>query len=228
MHKTLIFAVGLLVTAVGLVLCGNSMIPEPSFHGELAKVLPPAPEGWTIVVKEIANTPEMKEAVGELLSYDDGVFVDYTNGTNRLSVYIAYWTPGKMSQRLVAGHTPDVCWVGNGWKKESSETVSGLTVNDGRLLPPAEGRLFTIEGRPEYVWFWHVVGPDVKSYAAGFTPPWYVSFIDLWEKGLLQRQEQFFIRLSSAVPLTDAGLSPALDAVLAHLPLPRSDEMRGY
>src|SRR5690606_27133761 len=40
---------------------------------------------------------------------------DYISGPLRLSVYVAYWEPAKMSSRLVAGQTPDVCWVGAGW-----------------------------------------------------------------------------------------------------------------
>ena len=219
MRKTLIFAVVLLVSAIGLVLYGTTRVPEHSFHGKLAEILPPAPAGWTMIKREIADTPEMKEAVGELLNYDDGVFVDYTNGADRLSVYIAYWTPGKMSQRLVAGHTPDVCWVGNGWVKESSETVRGLK-GDGKPLPPAEGRLFKIQGTAEHVWFWHIVGSEAKSYATGFAPPWYAPITDLLTKGLNQREEQFFIRLSSQIPLTSTSLNPILQAVLSTLPLP--------
>jgi len=219
MKKTLIFAGILLLTAVALVIYGNSRIPAPSFHGSLAHILPPPPPGWTMKTREIADTPEIKEAVGEILNYDDGVFVDYTNGMDRLSVYIAYWKPGKMSQRLVATHTPDVCWVGSGWAKESSETVTNLSV-DGNLLPPAEGRVFRIQGNAEYVWFWHVIGPEVKTYATGFVPPWYAPLIDLARKGLNQREEQFFIRLSSQNPLNSLSLEPVLNPVLRKLPLP--------
>lgn len=218
MRKTLIFAVTLLITAAGLIVYGSTRIPEPTFHGKLADLLPEPPPGWTIVKRAIADTPEMKQAVGELLNYDDGVFVDYTNGADRLSVYIAYWTPGRMSQRLVASHTPDVCWVGNGWKKESSETVVGLTAG-GKPLPPAEGRLFTIEGNAEYVWFWHIVGSDVKSYATGYAPPWYAPLVDLASKGLNQREEQFFIRLSSRASIDSPRLEPVLLPVLARLPM---------
>jgi hypothetical protein len=218
---SLVFFLVLLVGAIGLVQYGNSRVLEPSFHGKLADLLPPAPVGWTMKTKEIADTPEMKQAVGELLNYDDGVFVDYTNGIDRLSVYIAYWKPGKMSHRLVAAHTPDVCWVGNGWKKEKSETVRGLTTSNGRPLAPAEGRVFTAQGQPEYVWFWHLVGSEAKSYATGSAPPWYAALQDLWERGFNQRQEQFFIRLSSAESLDSKDLNPVLQPVLVQLPFPQ-------
>jgi hypothetical protein len=90
------------------------------------------PPGWTVEYKPIADTPEMKKAVAELLNYDDAVYAVYSNGTRHLSVYIAYWTPGKMAQRLVAGHTPDVCWVGAGWR--IVEAKSGVSLAMSREL----------------------------------------------------------------------------------------------
>jgi hypothetical protein len=218
MKKSGLFVAGLLVLGIALVIYGNSRVPEPTFKGKLVDLLPPPPAGWTMETRSIADTPEMKAAVDELLNYDDGIFVDYTNGADRLSVYIAYWKPGKMSHRLVAAHTPDVCWVGNGWKKENSETVTGLMKETGEPLPPAEGRRFTIKGTPEHVWFWHLVGQEAKSYGTGYSAPWYAALTDLWEKGLQQRQEQFFIRLSSREAMTSKALQPVLPALLERLP----------
>lgn len=219
MKKSVLLVGLLLLAGVGLIIYGNNHIPAPSFHGKLAALLPPAPAGWTMTKREIADTPEMKQAVGELLNYDDGVFVDYSNGKERLSVYMAYWTPGKMSPRLVASHTPDVCWVGGGWKKESSETVTNLVTESGNGLPPAEGRLFTAQGQPEYVLFWHMVGGEAKSYATGYAPPWYATITDVFGKGINQREEQFFIRISSGDPLNKPVLAPILQSVLNNLPL---------
>jgi hypothetical protein len=225
MKKSLLIVGVLLLVAIGLVVYGSTQVPEPTFKGKLVDILPPAPPGWTMVKREIADTPEMKEAVGELLNYDDGVFVDYSNGKDRLSVYIAYWKPGKMSHRLVAGHTPDVCWVGNGWKKEHSETVTGLSTGNGREIAPAEGRLFTANGKGEYVWFWHLVGQEAKSYASGYAPPWYAPLKDLFEKGLQQRQEQFFIRLSSGESMSSMSLQPILPLIVGRLPFPQVNQL---
>jgi hypothetical protein len=110
--------------------------------------------------------------------------------------------------------------VGNGWKKESSETVTGLITGNGKTLPPAEGRKFSIRDTTEYVWFWHLVGQETKSYATGGAAPWHAPLTDLWSKGLQQRQEQFFIRLSSAVPLDTKLIQSMVSPVLSQLPLP--------
>ncbi|MFH1496591.1 MAG: exosortase-associated EpsI family protein [Verrucomicrobiota bacterium] len=219
-HKLLLlFPILLLILAIGLAAYGGSRVPEPRFHGEVAKLLPPAPPGWTMTEKSIADTPEMKEAVDELLNYSDGTFVEYSNGNQRLSVYIAYWVPGKMSHRLVAAHTPDVCWVGNGWEKIQSKQITDMVI-ENQPIPAIQDRLFEANGQAEYVWFWHLVGNESKSYGTGHVPPWHAAITDLWVKGLNQREEQFFIRISSNVPLEKLLGNSPLKAVLVQLPWP--------
>lgn len=121
---TIFILSSLLVSAIGLVIYGQTRPLTSTFHGRLADLLPPAPPGWTRTEQPIADTPEMRQKVDEMLSFDDGVFYLYTSGSLRLSVYVAYWQPGKMSARLVAGHTPDVCWVGAGWVCQERGAIS--------------------------------------------------------------------------------------------------------
>lgn len=218
----------LLLTAIGLVVYGSTRPQERTFHEKLTDVLPEAPPGWTRTLRPIADTPEMQKAVGETLNYDDAVFAEYKRGSDRLSVYIAYWTPSRMSQRLVAGHTPDVCWVGAGWKctergvwtaergvgsKTVLEDLSSAPHAPRSHLFPAESRTFTARGVTEYVWFWHIVGNQAISYGPQ-TPPWYASLVDMLAKGIDQREEQFFIRLSAPQPLDDPALTPVRDPIL--------------
>lgn len=210
----------MLLIAVILNIYGHIHSPAPTFRGKLADLLPPSPPGWTMTQKPIASTPEMEQAVAEVLNFDDGIFVDYTRGPERLSVYMAYWIPGKMSHRMIALHTPDVCWVKTGWTKLRESTEVNLHAGN-QTLPNTESRCFLANGVKEYVWFWHVVGPNVKSYATGFKPPWYAALTDLWSEGLKQRQEQFFIRLSSDRPLEQMMSGEILPQVLARLPLPQ-------
>lgn len=232
-QKTTLFcSLGLLILAVALVVYGSTQIPAPRFTGRLHDLLPSAPAGWTLKEKPIADSEELKQAVGELLNYDDGVFVDYTSVSGeRLSVYIAYWTPGRMSHRLVAGHTPDVCWEAAGWKRTHQGTTPELpilpprglaleTTPSTRKVPPGEDRVFTAQSTPEYVWFWHVVGDHIKSYGTGYAPKWYAPLTDLLRQGLNQREEQFFIRLSSNRPLNSLTNGEILPALLSQIPWP--------
>jgi hypothetical protein len=210
-----------LLLAAGLLLArGSSRPPERTFTASLETLLPPAPEGWVRTIRPVAETPEMQSAVNRVLNYDDAVFADYTHGTDRVSIYIAYWTPGKMPYRLVAGHTPDVCWVGNGWRKTSPNKTALLRCPDGRLLPPAEARTFSLSTHEEHVWFWHLVNGKAFSYGTGGLPPWHAMFTDLLRRDLSPRAEQLFIRLSANAELTDSRLRPAAEVILGSLPIP--------
>lgn len=179
-------------------------LPEPRFRGRLAEVLPKAEEvpGWEVRYEEIASTPEMKEAVSELLNFDDAVFVTYTKGTERISIYIAYWKPGRMSHRLVAGHTPDVCWIGNGWELLQRESGVVLPAIAGQIVKCAERRKLRFGTLEESLLFWHIVGGHTQDFRQAL-PPWHAMFTDFYSRGLDQRQEQFFVRISSS--RSDAG-----------------------
>lgn len=213
-------SLALLLAAVLILARGSSRSAERAFSARLETLLPPAPAGWTRTIRPVAETPEMQNAVSRVLNYDDAVFADYTQGSDRVSVYISYWTPGKMPYRLVAGHTPDVCWVSNGWRKTSPDKTAILQRADGRTLPPAETRTFTLSDHEEHVWFWHFVDGHVFSYGTGGLPPWHAMFTDLFRRNIDPRGEQLFIRLSSNAPLTEPRLGPATDALLASLPIP--------
>lgn len=212
-----LFAPVLLLFAVGLVTYGSKHKPERRFMMPLADILPEPTHGWTLREKPIADSAEMKEAVGELLNFDDGIFYDYFSPSGeRLSVYIAYWSPGRMSHRLVAGHTPDVCWGMGGWKK----THEGTTASSLPSLPTGEARTFEAKDTPEYVWYWHLVGAESKRYGTGYSPQWYAPVTDLFRKGLNQREEQFFIRISSNKPLDTFLSNSPLPDLLSRIPWP--------
>lgn len=192
-----------LLGALVLMVVGSRPPPERTFKGQVKDLLPKPEEipEWTVEYLPIADTPEMKKAVSEMLNYDDAVFATYTRGQERVSVYIAYWTPGKMPHRLVAGHTPDVCWTLSGWK--TLEARSGVRLPDGRggRLLPVEERSMSRDGKVEHVAFWHLLDGYPMSYGTGGLPPWHATFTDLFSKRLNQRPEQFFIRLSGNAPL---------------------------
>ncbi len=212
---SLVAVAGLFAVAAGLVLYGTTMTSENRFHGSVASLLPEPPAGWTVTARPIAQSLEMREAVGEILNYDDAVFVDYTYPSgNRLSVYLAYWRAGKMATKEVATHTPDVCWVGNGWIREFGARVE--TWSDGPV-PAGEARVFTIGEVRERVLFWHIVGGEVVSYGTMEHPPWYAPFTEVFRNGLSLRKEQFFIRLSSAQPLDSEALRPLMDQMISQV-----------
>jgi hypothetical protein len=227
-----------LVIAIALVTYSSLRpLPPPTLTQPLATLVPDKIPGWTVKDQPIAETEEMKKAVGEMLNYDDAVYRDYTQGNTTISVYVAYWKPGKMSPRLIAGHTPDVCWVGNGWictDRDFNYEVSlelgarslDLTAKSSQLtahssqLKPAQSGTYEISGNVQHVLFWHLHHGELVAYNTGKQPPWYAGLTDLWRGGFNQRGEQFFIRIASNVPMPEAIKTDALrNAIKALGPL---------
>jgi hypothetical protein len=68
---------------------------------------------------------------------------------------------------------------------------------------PMEYRVFQFDGQTEYVVFDQIVGGRSMSYGTGGLPPWYGFLSDLWTRGFRQREEQFFLRISSNRPLAE-------------------------
>jgi hypothetical protein len=198
-----------------------------SGEGSLAKRLPNVLSGGSVRDEPIAASEEMKKAVGELLNFNDGLFRIYELPGVRVSVYVAWWEAGRMSPRLVATHTPDVCWPGNGWVRDRTAEGGGLTTEGGRQTTDGSGqtaagglaalrgelmakgfaqgecRVFLMRQTPEYVVFWHKVGDEMLSYGTGYAPPWWAWLDEMWRGGLNLRKEQLFVRVSSDRPLEE-------------------------
>lgn len=203
---TLFAGIGILLAGIVLFLVGLTPPPPRTFHGSVKDLLPKIEDmpGWKVEYLPIADTPEMQAKVDQELNYDDAVFAVYTRGAERVSVYIAYWTPGKMPHRLVATHTPDVCWVLGGWKTEAAESGMQLAAGGGWMLVPCESREMTLNGNREHVLFWHIANGESVSYGTQGVAPWHAFITDLFSRNLDQRPEQFFVRISSPRSLESA------------------------
>jgi hypothetical protein len=163
---SLLFAVGLLLAPLGLQFAARRVDAEKvALPGgkALAGILPRTLAGFDAHDEPIAATDEMKRAVGELLNFSDAAYRIYQAPGRRMSVYVAWWEAGRMSPRLVAAHTPDVCWPVVGWTRspERERNLYRLGVALAQeAFAPAEMRVFVTSEKPEYVVFWHRVGSD--------------------------------------------------------------------
>ena len=87
-------------------------------------------------------------------------------------------------------------------------------------LKPAQAGTYEIAGNVQHVLFWHLHHGELVAYNTGKQPPWYAGLTDLWHGGFNLRGEQFFIRVSSNVPMPEAIKTDALrNAVQALGPL---------
>jgi hypothetical protein len=209
-------ALGAVLLGVGVLTTSFEALNQPReglFKGEVLNLFPTLEEvdGWILNEESIAASEEMRRTVSEMLNYTDARFISYKKNDQRVSVYIAYWSPGRMSHRLIAGHTPDTCWVKNGWILLNRKSSSDLSIAGAGVLKRAELRELSLDNNREWVAFWHLVGNKTQDYTEA-QPPWHAMFSDIMLHGSNLKSEQFFIRISSN--RSDHGLSSKVAEVL--------------
>ncbi len=198
MKKTLlIIAAIFLLTGLGL-RAYFIFVPPPlaTLTESLAEIVPNKLNGWRIEDQDMADSPESSARISDFLNFDDALFRVFRRGDTFVGLYIAYWTPGKASYRWAGAHTPDTCWVQNGWtclEREYSIPFSSGETN----FQPAEFGVYEKNGAAQYVYFWHLVGGEAFGYEQQGGHNIFAALIDVKNHGLNLRQEQFFIRLSS-------------------------------
>ncbi len=170
--------------------------PEPSLKQPLAEILPKQLAGWQVEEHDMAESPEASARITDFLNFDDAIFRTYRRGDTFIGVYVAYWKPGKVSYRWAGSHTPDTCWVINGWTR-CERKYSVPFEQFGKSFEPAEFGIYEKDGSAQNVYFWHLVGGKSNSYKQKKHSYYLNALKDIQKHGLNQRKEQFFIRLSS-------------------------------
>lgn len=214
--KKLVLAIGTLVLGLALGLRAYFAFvppPEPTLEQPLAEIFPDKLAGWRIEDTDMANTEEASTRVSDFLNFDDALVRNYSKGDTFIRLYIAYWKPGTASYRWAGVHTPDTCWVLNGWTCNAREYSIPFAYND-TAFEPAEYGVYSIQDHSEIVYFWHLVGGRSYSYKQHGQHNIWGSLTDIKEHGLNLREEQFFIRFSSNKPLEELNKHPEVHTIL--------------
>ncbi len=190
--------------------------PSVSLNEPISTIIPSEIDGWSYEDYDLANSEESSDRIASFLNLDDSLYRIFRNGTTHVGVYVAYWTPGKVSYRWAGAHTPDTCWVVNGWKRLDRK-YSVPFILDNITLKNAEFGVYEKNERIENVYFWHLVGGEPFGYAQKEIPNIFGALLDIKKYGLNLRQEQFFIRLSSNKPLDSLHLIDGFDLIMQGL-----------
>ena len=170
--------------------------PEPTLEGQLSYIVPEELNGWKIIDQDMAESPESSERISDFLNFDDALFRIFKKGDTFVGLYIAYWLPGKASYRWAGAHTPDTCWVQNGWTRLDRKYCIPFQ-NEETPFQPAEFGVYEKDGSAQNVYFWHLVGGEAFGYEQEGGHNIFAALLDIKKYGLNLRNEQFFIRLSS-------------------------------
>jgi hypothetical protein len=170
--------------------------PKPTLDGLLSDIVPEELYGWKIIDQDMAESPESSERISDFLNFDDALFRIFKKGDTFVGLYIAYWLPGKASYRWAGAHTPDTCWVQNGWTRLDRKYCIPFE-NEETPFQPAEFGIYEKDGSTQNVYFWHLVGGEAFGYEQEGGHNIFAALLDIKKYGLNLRNEQFFIRLSS-------------------------------
>ena len=190
--------------------------PESTLKDQLSKIIPNELSGWKIKDQDMAESPESSARISDFLNFDDALFRIFNKGDTIVGLYIAYWTPGKASYRWAGAHTPDTCWVLNGWTRLERKYTIPLSCN-GYEFKPVEFGVYEKDGNTQNVYFWHLVGGSPFGYSQEGAHNIFGALLDIKKYGLNLRQEQFFIRLSSNKTIQQLESMPEFNKITAAL-----------
>ena len=181
-------------------------------HDRLATIFPTT-IGGVVTARdlELGETETARTEVEKTLRYDDLLFREYRLRRGTVTVYIAYWGPGRMPTQLVASHTPDRCWVSAGWTCEEMKHEIALAAAQGAKVPGEWRRFSAPNGTRLQVQFWHLVGGEPYDYGdrSNRVPSVWRWWRDAARQAFRAPPEQYFIRVTSDVPFEqlagDAG-----------------------
>ena len=190
--------------------------PEPTLDVLLSDIVPEELNGWKIIDQDMAESPESSERISDFLNFDDALFRIFKKGDTFVGLYIAYWLPGKASYRWAGAHTPDTCWVQNGWTRLDRKYCIPFQ-NEETPFQPAEFGIYEKDGSTQNVYFWHLVGGEAFGYEQEGGHNIFAALLDIKKYGLNLRNEQFFIRLSSNKKIEElkkvGGFNQILDSL---------------
>lgn len=189
--------------------------PLPDFKTHLASNL----EDWTWEDRPPSDSEAVLDAIEDMLDYDESLYRVYQNGDTIVTLWAAYWSPGKTDMKSVVSHQPEICWVAGGWEvKESRENVEleipGLELKSGRY------RLMSKNERSDtHIVFWHLIGGNsIKLSAKSVNLGRNLQIVQqLGIRGLRDRSEQYFFRITSNRPFEDLDSDPDFRRILESL-----------
>ena len=199
---------------VALVVASEFFSQHPRrFTGKLAEALPREAGGWVRRDIPIGASSASAASVQGILNFSQAVQAEYSKGSKRILIYIAYWEPGKVSVVDAGSHNPDSCWVNNGCVRTARQFAVAGQIAGRALIPYEYGQYLVPQAGQQNVAFWHLVNGEPNRYetqAAG----WRDGLIGrlerlplLWKDirlyGINQKNEQMFIRISSSMSITE-------------------------
>lgn len=190
----------------------------PPLHGRsLADFFPAKVDGWKVEDLPLGATERERAEAAEVLRLDDMVYRRFTRGPAQFTLFVSYWRRHSMPVRLVAQHTPDICWPAQGWSCTRSNRQFRLSFAGGLSRAGDYRELVALDSRRIATVFWHLAdGEVVRDGLEGSTLDWWKRARDRAQEG---SPTQYFIRLVTNRNFEELAQEDAWRAVIAKLEL---------
>jgi len=208
----------ILIAFIATIINYNTSLPAPIINASLDEILTQNISPWTVKSLDLALSQEEAISIERRLNSDDVLFREYSYQDIVILVYVGYWRSGSSPVYRVALHTPDTCWIHNGWTRQSRKYAQKLKSGNRSLLVAEQGE-YTIENNYQDVIFWHIVGNTPFHYQqTDSSLTLYDKFVrnivlpieTAYKFNLKKPADQLFIRVSSNKKFSEIWHDPEL------------------
>lgn len=181
--------------------------------------IPTTIAGWETREEPLGDTEYQERVVLDALQLEHYVHRAYYKEGRYVAVFVAWWPPGRIPTRLVAFHSPDICWTSQGLHCTTFVNRRPIKVQ-GRTWHPAEWRTFVeADGAKSEVLFWLLVGGTPYDFGTGLghlPGPW-AWFGDLCTRLTGKKQEHLLVRIATNGTWEECLNDPDLASALARI-----------
>lgn len=201
-QRALLVAAGLLAAGLGIVLWGRQKTAVVHSVEDMRSMIARNVAGWEVRDVKLGSTDAMERRVAETLRFDAYEHRVYRKGSRFFSIYAGYWGPRRIPTREIAGHTPDICWIGNGMELLEHRNKREVSLGGVRYVPAEWRRFRHPEGQTAEVCFWLLTGGEPYDFGQGVGLNESLSswFSDVMRKVKRGGAENIFVRVVTYGP----------------------------
>lgn len=151
----------------------------------------PRAEGWEIEEIPIGPTELVERVTAEILGFSYCKNYLFSKGPYCFELFVVFWKEGMSSEREVAGHVPEICYVNQGWKLMQKNEISPVDYG----LPMWKLDFEFIGEKSEVIYF-HYSGDSIVNHNRDGSPT-FISYIRRMFSGELNfKKRQLLVRMS--------------------------------
>lgn len=187
----------------------NAGIPETGFHYE------PILEGWEVEELPIGPNEFLEEITKEILGFSYCRNFRFQRRSECFDVFLSFWEKGSVSEREVAGHTPEICYTRQGLNLDRKSEISNGTFGIPMWLLE-----FSHGGEALSLVYFHLADDRVVKHGRSGSPEFRVYLKRLLSGELDFKKRQLLVRLTfpcSSLPAESVGNHPELERLIADI-----------